>query len=81
MASARSEPVHAAGHELIRSFERPVLLAWSPEGPVFPIAHTGRYAGALQNAQLVEIPDAHSFTPEDQPAALADATVSASCDA
>jgi pimeloyl-ACP methyl ester carboxylesterase len=77
MASAHAEPVHTAGARLIASFERPVLLAWSPEDPVFPIDHARRYAAALRNARLVEIPDAHSFTPEDQPAALADAIVSA----
>lgn len=40
---------------------------------MFPIANARRYAAALPDACLVEIPDAYSFTPEDQPAALAEA--------
>jgi pimeloyl-ACP methyl ester carboxylesterase len=73
MSSAASAPVHAAGAQLIERFDRPVLLAWGPEDQVFPIAHAQRYAAALANAEVVEIPDAYSFTPEDQPGALADA--------
>jgi pimeloyl-ACP methyl ester carboxylesterase len=73
MASARSEPVHAAGHALIERWRRPVLFAWSPEDPIFPIDHARRYAQELADARLVAIEDAYSFTPEDQPAALAHA--------
>ncbi len=71
MASAASEPVHAAGNALIERGELPVLLVWSREDPVFPIAHARRYAAALPDSRLVEIDDAYSFTPEDQPAAVA----------
>ncbi|MET0600963.1 MAG: alpha/beta hydrolase [Baekduia sp.] len=73
MSSAQSAPVHAAGARLIEAFDRPVLFAWGPEDQVFPIAHARRYADALANAEVVPIPDAYSFTPEDQPVALADA--------
>ena len=73
MSSAASTPVHAAGAQLIETFESPVLFAWGPEDQVFPIAHAQRYATALANAQVAEIPDAYSFTPEDQPGALAEA--------
>jgi pimeloyl-ACP methyl ester carboxylesterase len=73
MSSARSEPVHAAGARLIADFDRPVLFAWSPEDRVFPIANARRYAGQFGDARVEEIPDAYSFTPEDQPQALADA--------
>jgi pimeloyl-ACP methyl ester carboxylesterase len=73
MASASSDPVHSAGQALIESFERPVLFAWSPEDRVFPIAHARRYAEALPDGRLIEIGDSYSFTPEDQPNALADA--------
>jgi len=71
MASACSPPVHAAGEALIARFERPVLFAWSPEDRVFDPAHAERYAAALADAHVVLIEDAYSFTPEDQPAALA----------
>jgi pimeloyl-ACP methyl ester carboxylesterase len=71
MSTARAAPVHAAGEALIASFDRPVLLAWSPEDRVFPIAHARRYAAALADAAVCTIDDAYSFTPEDQPGALA----------
>jgi pimeloyl-ACP methyl ester carboxylesterase len=73
MSSAQSAPVHAAGARLIEAFDHPVLFAWGPEDQVFPIAHARRYAAALAKAVVVPIPDAYSFTPEDQPGALADA--------
>lgn len=71
MASATSAPVHAAGAELIAGFKRPVLFAWSPEDEVFAPAHAERYAAALTDGSVVLIEDAYSFTPEDQPEALA----------
>jgi len=73
MSSAASEPVQRAGHALIERFARPVLFAWSPEDRVFPIEHARRYAGELADARVACIEDAYSFTPEDQPAALAQA--------
>ena len=73
MASAEPAPVHAAGNTLIERFERPVLLAWSREDPIFPFAHAERYAAALPDARLVAFVDGYSFTPEDQPTAVADA--------
>ncbi len=71
MSSASSAPVHTAGNRLIESFEGPVLLAWSPEDRVFPPANAARYAEALRDGRVEPIEDAYSFTPEDQPAALA----------
>jgi pimeloyl-ACP methyl ester carboxylesterase len=73
MRSAASAPVHAAGAQLISSWGKPVLLAWSPEDRVFPPANAERYAGELADARVDWIADAYSFTPEDQPAALAQA--------
>lgn len=73
MASASSDPVHEAGRVLIATFERPVLFAWGLEDQVFPLAHAQRYAGELAAGQLTVIPDAFSFTPEDQPERLATA--------
>jgi pimeloyl-ACP methyl ester carboxylesterase len=71
MAGASTEAVRQAGAVLIESWKRPVLLIWSREDPVFPIAHARRYAEALPVAELAELDDSYSFTPEDQPAALA----------
>ena len=73
MSTAASAPVQAAGRTLIAEFKRPVLLAWSPEDQVFAPADAERYAAALSDGRLVRIEDAYSFTPEDQPAPLAEA--------
>jgi pimeloyl-ACP methyl ester carboxylesterase len=71
ISSAASAPVHAAGQRLLDSFERPVLFAWGPGDRVFPLAHAQRYAAELADGRVVPIPDAYSFTPEDQPRLLA----------
>jgi pimeloyl-ACP methyl ester carboxylesterase len=71
MSSADSTAVHAAGQRLIDTFERPVLFAWGPEDQVFPLANAERYAAHLSAGQVTLIPDAYSFTPEDQPERLA----------
>jgi pimeloyl-ACP methyl ester carboxylesterase len=73
MAGASTEAVRDAGSALIERWLGPTLLVWSREDPVFPLDHARRYAGALADAQLVELDDCYSFTPEDQPDALADA--------
>ncbi len=70
MAGASTKAVQLAGAALVEDWKRPVLLAWSREDPVFPVAHARRYAAAL-SAELVEFDDSYSFTPEDQPKALA----------
>lgn len=71
MSGAASAPVHAAGGRLLREFDRPVLFAWGPEDRVFPFANARRYADGLAAGSLTPIPDAYSFTPEDQPELLA----------
>jgi pimeloyl-ACP methyl ester carboxylesterase len=73
MASATTVPVRAAGEALIARSELPTLLIWSEEDEVFPVAHAARYADALRDARLVRIADSYSFTPEDQPEAVATA--------
>jgi pimeloyl-ACP methyl ester carboxylesterase len=72
MRTASEVHVQRAGEKLIADFHKPVLLAWSPEDPVFPIAHARKYAAALPNARFELIDDAFSFTPEDQPEKLAE---------
>jgi pimeloyl-ACP methyl ester carboxylesterase len=73
MASTSTAPVRAAGKHLIASSDLPVRLIWSCEDEVFPIAHAERYASALKHGELIRIDDAYSFTPEDQPGAVAEA--------
>jgi pimeloyl-ACP methyl ester carboxylesterase len=60
----------AAAREL-RTFNRPVLLAWAPEDKLFPIRLAHRLAGMLPDSRLVEIGDSYTFISEDQPAVLA----------
>ncbi len=64
-----------AAEALSRS-ELPVLLAWSPQDRVFPIRFAERLAGEVANATIVEIPDAGTFVPFDQPERVADAIAS-----
>lgn len=73
MSTASTAPVRAAGEALIAGAAPPTLLIWSDEDAVFPIGHATRYAEVLPDATLVRIGDSYSFTPEDQPAAVADA--------
>jgi pimeloyl-ACP methyl ester carboxylesterase len=60
-----------AAAEVLRTFDRPVLLAWASEDKLFPISLAHRLAALLPDAKLVEVPDSYTFISEDQPAALA----------
>jgi pimeloyl-ACP methyl ester carboxylesterase len=71
MAGASTAAVQRAGAALIESWRKPILFVWSNEDPVFPVEHARRYARALPGADLVEVDDCFSFTPEDQPGPLA----------
>jgi pimeloyl-ACP methyl ester carboxylesterase len=73
MATASTKPIRTAGEDLIAESELPTLLVWSSEDEVFPPAHAERYASALKKGEIVRIDDAYSFTPEDQPGAVAEA--------
>jgi len=57
--------------ERLRSFQKPVLIAWASEDRVFPLDHARRLTELLPDARLVEIDDSYSFVPEDQPERLA----------
>jgi pimeloyl-ACP methyl ester carboxylesterase len=58
--------------EKLRSSELPVLLTWAPGDKFFPISYAERLARETPNARIVEIPDANTFVPLDQPQRLAD---------
>ncbi|MEQ0564043.1 alpha/beta fold hydrolase [Amycolatopsis sp. NEAU-NG30] len=60
-----------AAADVLRTFDRPVLLAWAAEDRLFPIRLAHRLARVLPDAKLVEIPDSYTFVSEDQPALLA----------
>jgi pimeloyl-ACP methyl ester carboxylesterase len=58
--------------EKLRNTDLPVLLAWAPGDWVFPLKHAQRLAGEIPNARLVEIANAGTFVPWDQPQRVAD---------
>lgn len=58
--------------EKLRSSDLPLLLAWAPDDRVFPLKWAERLASEVPNARIVEIPDAATFVPFDQPQRLAD---------
>ena len=59
--------------ERLRQFDKPVLLAWSPEDRFFPYSHARRLAELLPDARLEPIRGSRTFVPEDQPERLAEA--------
>jgi len=56
--------------EQLRSFDRPVLLAWSAEDKVFPARYAERLKGDLPDARLEWVEGARTFSPEDRPERL-----------
>jgi len=59
--------------EKLRNSDLPLLLAWTPKDRIFPLEYAERLAGEVPNAKIVEIPDAGTFVPLDQPERVADA--------
>ncbi len=58
--------------EKLRSYDRPVLIAWSRDDKFFPPADAERLAGDIPGARLEWIDDAYTFSMEDQPERLAE---------
>lgn len=58
--------------EKLRGSELPLLLTWAPGDKLFPLKYAQRLASEVPNARIVEIPDARTFVPVDQPQRLAD---------
>ena len=56
----------------LRSYDRPVLLAWSREDRFFPPEHAERLQADIPGARLEWIDDSLTFSPEDQPERLAE---------
>jgi pimeloyl-ACP methyl ester carboxylesterase len=61
-----------AAAQQLRSFDRPVLLAWASEDRVFPVRDAERLLADLPQGRLELIEDSYTFTPEDQPQRLAE---------
>lgn len=58
--------------EKLSTSQLPLLLTWAPGDKLFPISLAQRMEREVPNARLVEIPDAGTFVPMDQPGRLAD---------
>jgi pimeloyl-ACP methyl ester carboxylesterase len=58
--------------EKLRDSALPILLTWAPKDRVFPLKFAERLAGEVPDARIVEIPDAGTFVPFDQPQRVAD---------
>jgi len=62
-----------AAAERLRSFERPVRFAWGVEDRFFKLSHAERLAAIVPDASIVQIPEAKTFSPLDQPVRIAEA--------
>ncbi|MFC7228272.1 alpha/beta hydrolase [Salinirubellus salinus] len=51
-------------------FDRPVLVVWGTDDPIFPLADAERLVAAFPDARLERVPDAYALVPEDQPERL-----------
>lgn len=58
--------------EKLRASQLPLLLTWAPGDKLFPISYAQRLEREVPNAKLVEIPDANTFVPLDQPQRVAE---------
>src|SRR5204863_8599152 len=58
--------------ERLRSFDRPTLLNWPPDDPVFSYDRARRLTEMLPDARLVDVEDSRGFVSEDQPKRLAE---------
>jgi pimeloyl-ACP methyl ester carboxylesterase len=58
--------------EKLRGSDLPIRLLWAPGDRFFPIRYAERLASEVNNAQIVQIPNARTFVPLDQPQRVAD---------
>jgi pimeloyl-ACP methyl ester carboxylesterase len=56
----------------LRGSQLPILFTWAPGDRLFPIRYAERLASEAGNARIVEIPDANTFVPLDQPQRLSE---------
>ena len=60
----------------LRTFERPLRLVWAPEATFFKRADAERLIAMVPDGRIVDIADAKTFSPLDQPDAVADGIAS-----
>ena len=58
--------------ERLRSFERPVRLAWAPDDRFFRIAEAERLAAIVPDGRVETVADARTFVALDRPARVAE---------
>jgi len=76
---AGMDPSHSlAAAERLPAFDRPALVAWSHEDLFFPERDGERLAELLPQGRLEWIDDTRTFSPEDQPARVAELVASVS---
>ncbi|HMI81706.1 MAG TPA: alpha/beta hydrolase [Solirubrobacterales bacterium] len=56
----------------LRTSNLPIRLLWAPNDKYFPISYAERLADEAPNAEIVQIPDAKTFVPLDQPERVAE---------
>jgi pimeloyl-ACP methyl ester carboxylesterase len=61
-----------AAAEKLRTSDLPIRLLWAPGDKYFPIKYAERLAGEVKNAEIVQIQNAKTFVPLDQPARVAE---------
>ena len=61
-----------AAAEKLQTSEMPLRLLWAPGDKFFPLSYAERLAGEVKNAEIVEIPNAKTFVPLDQPQRVAE---------
>jgi pimeloyl-ACP methyl ester carboxylesterase len=64
--------------ERLPAFDKPAVIAWSREDRFFPADHGERLAELLPQGRLEWIEDSRTFSPEDQPARVAELVASVS---
>jgi pimeloyl-ACP methyl ester carboxylesterase len=67
------DPRHTiAAAEQLRTYSRPVLLAWGTRDKFFPLAHAERLQSLFPDGRLEKIDNARTFVPLDAPDRLAE---------
>ncbi|HEX6602327.1 MAG TPA: alpha/beta hydrolase [Solirubrobacterales bacterium] len=61
-----------AAAEKLRDSQLPIRLLWAPDDRVFPLSYAERLVSEAGDATLVQIPDAKTFVPLDQPQRVAE---------
>ena len=61
-----------AAAKKLQASDIPIRLLWAPGDKFFPISYAERLAAEVKNAEIVQIADAKTFVPLDQPQRVAD---------